>query len=291
MGKRKLLVGLVVMLIAVMPLLGCNGGTVTITPNGADAGTASSGGTPAKTEAPKGSDSGSTGSGRVAEGEAPKGADGASDNASGRVAEGEAPKGADSASDNASGRTGEGEAPKGNDSILTTSDNGSSGSGGGGGGNSGSGYPVGTLNMNIPASTLILDRVGTVKANGAQLEVADRQYEGTGNFTIYINGQTMTATSLKVISNLKLNAGVGDHSGTVDVDIDLLPNAGHLALQYNGTANMTGSTIYSAGTVKSTKNTGIFAGIVVDGTYTMTIVEYGQTLGSSATFKMTTKSP
>lgn len=160
---------------------------------------------------------------------------------------------------------------------------------------SGPGYPTGPLNMTVPSTQLFLDRVGQVK--GA--EVKDRQYEAPmetipptlGSFPITINGVANTASEVKIISSLKTKNGVGQHQGTIDVDIDLLPAAGHVTLAYNGTATVVGSTITSKGTFKTTKTTGIFAGLIAEGTYEMTIVETGQVFGSPVTVSITTVSP
>lgn len=171
------------------------------------------------------------------------------------------------------------------------------------GGVSGPGYPTGPLNLTVPATQLLFDRAGQVKEGAGTLEIADRQYEAPletipptlGAFPITINGVANTATQLKVISNLKTKNGVGQHQGTIDVDIDTLP-AGHVTLAYSGTATVTGSTaagltIASKGTFKTAKSTGIFAGLVANGTYEMTIVESGSTVASPVTVSITTVSP
>jgi peptidoglycan hydrolase-like protein with peptidoglycan-binding domain len=171
------------------------------------------------------------------------------------------------------------------------------------GGVSGPGYPTGPLSMTVPATQLLLDRIGQVKEGAGTLEIADRQYEAPletipptlGAFPITINGVANTATQLKVISNLKAKNGIGQHQGTIDVDIDTLP-AGHLTLAYSGTATVTGSTaagltITSKGTFKTTNVTGIFAGLVANGTYEMTIVESGSTFASPVTVSITTVAP
>lgn len=162
------------------------------------------------------------------------------------------------------------------------------------GGVSGPGYPTGPLNITLPATQLLLDRVGTTGQN----QVKDRQYEAPmetipptmGAFPVTINGVANTATELKVISNLKTKNGVGQHQGTIDVDIDTVPT-GHVTLQYNGTATVVGSTITSKGTFKTSKVTGMFAGLVAEGTYDMTITESGTTFGSPVTVSITTVSP
>ncbi len=156
---------------------------------------------------------------------------------------------------------------------------------------SGPGYPTGPLDISLQSATLLLDRVGQVKGN----EVKDRQYEV--EFTaipVTINGVSYTATEVKVISNLKTKAGAGQHSGTIDVDIDVplgstLP-AGHIALEYKGSAIVSGSMITSGGVFKTSKMTGVFSGLVSEGTYTMSIIETGSTFGSPAIVSITTTS-
>lgn len=156
------------------------------------------------------------------------------------------------------------------------------------GGVSGPGYPTGPLAVTLPASQLLLDREGQV--NGTQ--VKDRQYEtALGTITpVTINGVANNATEVKVISNMKTKDGVGQHQGTIDIDIDTVP-LGHVTLAYSGTATVTGSTIASKGTFKTTNATGIFNGLVAEGTYDMTIVETGSTFGSPATVTLTTVTP
>lgn len=163
------------------------------------------------------------------------------------------------------------------------------------GGISGPGYPTGPLNMTVASAPLFLDREGVVNANG----VADRQYQAplietippaSANIPVTINGVANVATEVKVISNLRTKNGVSQHQGTIDVDIDTIP-AGHVTLQYNGSATVVGSTITSKGTFKTSKVTGIFGGLVAEGNYDMTIVESGQTFGSPATVTITTVTP
>lgn len=163
------------------------------------------------------------------------------------------------------------------------------------GGVSGPGYPTGPLNLVVPSRQIFLDRVGQVKANGAQLEIKDRQYEipletippTVASIPITINGVANVADELKVISNLKVKDGTGQHNGTIDVDIDTLPG-GHVTLDYQGTATVMGSTITSTGKFKTSKTTGIFSGLVAEGTYTMTIVESVSVAGAPATISITT---
>ncbi len=156
---------------------------------------------------------------------------------------------------------------------------------------SGPGYPTGPLDLSVPAAQLILDRVGQVKGG----EIKDRQYEVEfAAVPVTINGASYTATEVKVISNLKTKAGAGQHQGTIDVDIDVplgstLP-AGHITLEYKGSAIVSGSTISSGGVFKTSKMTGVFAGLVSEGTYSMTIIESGSTFGAPATVSITTTS-
>ncbi len=154
---------------------------------------------------------------------------------------------------------------------------------------SGPGYPTGPLDMDTGAVSMLLDRVGQVKTQGDKMEVKDRQYEANGSFPVTINGANLNATEIKVLSDLKLDAGTGDHQGTIDVDIDSVPG-GHITLDYQGTATMTGDTIASAGTFETTETTGIFDGLVAEGTYVMTIVESGDTLGSGVIVTISTRS-
>lgn len=163
---------------------------------------------------------------------------------------------------------------------------------------SGPGYPTGPLNLTLPATQLLFDRAGQTKQGGGQLEIKDRQYEAPletipptlGAFPVTINGVANTATQLKVISSLKTKDGVGQHQGSIDVDIDTVP-AGHLTLAYSGTATVVGSTITSKGTFKTAKTTGIFAGLIAEGTYEMTIVESGSVAGAPVTVSLVTTSP
>ncbi|MBI2865834.1 MAG: hypothetical protein HYX99_00540, partial [Chloroflexi bacterium] len=82
--------------------------------------------------------------------------------------------------------------------------------------------------------------------------------------------------------DLRVRDGVGQHQGTIDIDIDTIPG-GHLTLEYRGSATVSGSTIISSGTFKVVKATDIFNGIRSEGSYTLTIVESGDTLGAPAT--------
>ncbi len=162
------------------------------------------------------------------------------------------------------------------------------------GGVSGPGYPTGPLNLTVPAGTqLLFDKAGQVKGE----EIQGRQYEiplddtipPTGSpVAITINGVANMA-GVKIISSLKTKNGVGQHQGTIDID-DTTP-AGHVTLQFNGTATVAGSTTTSKGTFKTSKTTGIFTGLVAEGTYDMTITESGTTFGSPVMVSITTVSP
>lgn len=156
---------------------------------------------------------------------------------------------------------------------------------------SGPGYPTGPLDISLQSATLLLDKVGQVKAN----EIKDRQYEVEfAAIPVTINGVSYTATEVKVISNLKTKAGAGQHQGTIDVDIDVpvgsTAPAGHITLEYKGSAIVSGSMISSGGVFKTSKMTGIFAGLVSEGTYSMSIIETGSTFGSPAIVSITTTS-
>lgn len=162
------------------------------------------------------------------------------------------------------------------------------------GGVSGPGYPTGPLNLTVSAVQLLFDRVGQVKGG----EVKGRQYEIPIDDTIPPTGAPVPITingvaniaGVKVISNLKTKNGVGQHQGTIDVDMDIVPT-GHVQLAYNGSATVIGSTITSKGTFKTSKTTGLFAGLIAEGTYEMTIVESSQVFGSPVTVSITTVSP
>ncbi len=139
------------------------------------------------------------------------------------------------------------------------------------------------LTISVDSVDLPLDRVGEVKNKGDELEIKDRQYEGElGFFPTNINGTGFQADEIKVISDLKIRDSVGEHRGTIDIDIDSIPG-GHITLEYRGTATRKLSTISSSGQFKVIRATGIFDAIRASGSYIMTIVESGNTLGSPAT--------
>ncbi|MBI2866530.1 MAG: hypothetical protein HYX99_04145 [Chloroflexi bacterium] len=172
---------------------------------------------------------------------------------------------------------------------LTAAGGGGGGGGGpeGGGGviPGGPGYGV-PLAVSVSSTRLLLDRVGEVKEKPGEFEVRDRQYEATGSFPVSITSTvssvtTFNANEIKVISNLRVRDGTGEHQGTVDIDIDALPG-GHLTLEFRGSVAVSGSTITSSGTFRVVQATGVFAGIRSEGPYTLTIVESGATLGSPA---------
>lgn len=157
----------------------------------------------------------------------------------------------------------------------------------------GGGAAGGALNLQIHATSLVLDRIGQVKADPGKLEVKDRQYEASGVFPFVLNGGAQTASSLKVISNLKLQAGTGQQQGTIDVDLDFpLPVTGHLTLEFQANASMTGSTITSVGTFKVIKATGVFVPATnAQGSLNMTIVETAQTVGAPVTVQVSATTP
>ncbi len=154
---------------------------------------------------------------------------------------------------------------------------------------SGPGYPTGPLEMDVPAAQLMLNATGQVKGQLPNIEITGRKYEGNGAFPVVINGISYAANEIKVISNLKAKNGAGQHSGTIDVDIDAIPG-GHITLQYQGTATIISSTTTSSGTFKSAKATDTFTGLVAEGTYMMTITETGDAVGSVVTVTITTTS-
>lgn len=146
----------------------------------------------------------------------------------------------------------------------------------------------GPLIVSIESIELPLDRVGEVRDEGDRFEVRDRQHEGEfGAFTVTINGTGFLADEIKIISDIKVRDGIGEHRGTIDIDIDSVPG-GHITLEYRGTATISGSTasgftIVSSGEFKVTKATDMFEGIRAEGGYDMTIMESGSTLGDLAT--------
>lgn len=160
---------------------------------------------------------------------------------------------------------------------------------------SGQGYPTGPLDISLPASQLLLDRIGQVREKPGEFEVRDRQYEAEfAAIPVLINGISYIATEVKVISSLKAKAGAAQHQGTIDIDIDVplgsaLP-AGHITLEYKGSAVVSGALISSGGVFRTSKMTGVFAALVSEGTYSMTIIETGSALGSPATVSITTTS-
>ncbi|MBI4289346.1 MAG: hypothetical protein HY671_13085 [Chloroflexi bacterium] len=153
----------------------------------------------------------------------------------------------------------------------------------------GPGYPTGPLNMTISGAQLTTGVVGQVNEQGGQLEIKGRQYAAAGFFPVTINDVSRIANEIKVVSNLKLTAGSGQHQGSLDIDIAAAPG-GHVTLEYQGTATMTGSAIMSKGSFKTTKTTGTFAGLVADGSYDMSIVELASGQGAPAMITIITKS-
>lgn len=153
---------------------------------------------------------------------------------------------------------------------------------------SGAASTGGSLAVSINSVELPLDRVGEVRDEGDRFEVKDRQYEGeVGAFPVTINGTDFLADEIKVISDLKVRDGIGEHRGTIDIDIDSVPG-GHITLEYKGTATISGSTtsgftIVSSGEFKVTKATDIFDGIRAEGSYDMTLMESGSSRGDLVT--------
>lgn len=164
----------------------------------------------------------------------------------------------------------------------------------------GVGSETAPLELSVPETQLLLEKAGQVKGTpDGQLEVRGRQYEMpldavpsvSAAIPVTINGVRYAASEVKVISSLKAEAGTGEHSGTMDVDIDVpigsaLP-AGHLTLEYKGSASVSGSLIASEGVFRLVKATGTFAGMKAEGIYTLTIVESGSAVGSPATVSIT----
>ena len=147
----------------------------------------------------------------------------------------------------------------------------------------------GPLTISVVNVVLPLDRVGEVRDEGDRLEVRDRRYEGeAGTFRVAIDDTGFLADEIKVTSDLKVQGGIGEHRGTIEIDIDNSTRNGRITLEYRGTASVSGSTtsgftIVSRGDFKVTETRGIFNGMRAEGSYNMTIVESGSTLGSSAT--------
>lgn len=141
----------------------------------------------------------------------------------------------------------------------------------------------GSFTIFVDSVELPLDRVGEVRDEDDRFEVRDRQYEGEfGAFQVTINGTGFFADEIKVTSDIKVQNGVGEHRGTIEIDIDSIPN-GRITLEYRGSVTISGSTVVSSGEFKVIEARDIFDGIRASGSYNMTIVESGSTLGSPAT--------
>lgn len=141
----------------------------------------------------------------------------------------------------------------------------------------------GSLTITLDGVELPLDRVGEVNNENDRFEIRDRQYEGEfGAFPVTINGTSFLADEIKVTSDIKVQGGVGEHRGTIEIDIDSIPN-GRITLEYSGSVTISDSTIVSSGEFKVIEARDIFDGIGASGSYHMTIVESGSTLGSPAT--------
>ncbi|MBI4307361.1 MAG: hypothetical protein HY684_00950 [Chloroflexi bacterium] len=140
-----------------------------------------------------------------------------------------------------------------------------------------------TALLSVPETQLLIDMAGQAREKPGELEVRGRQYEAHGAFLVNVNGGDLTANEIKVISDLRVRNGVGEHKGTIDVDIDTVPG-GHLTLEYRGsaTADSDGSHIVSSGEFKVIKATDSFGNLTAQGVYMMTITEMGIGEGSPA---------
>ena len=136
---------------------------------------------------------------------------------------------------------------------------------------------------------LPLDRLGEVRDEGDRFEIRDRRYEGEeGAFPVTINNIGFSADEIKVTSDVRIRDGVGEHQGTIEIDIDGTPR-GRITLEYRGTVTSKsgsaedGFTIVSEGEFKVTEAKDIFDGIRAEGTYSMTIMESGSMRDDPAT--------
>ena len=135
------------------------------------------------------------------------------------------------------------------------------------------------LSLFVNRVELPLVQVGEFKNDGGELEVKDRQYEGeSGGFLVKLNDVHFRADEIKVTSNLKVDKGVTEHRGIIDISSLF----GQITLEYQGTASINTSTVLSKGVVKVTKATDVFDGLQASVSYEMTIIESGGTLGSPA---------
>ncbi len=93
---------------------------------------------------------------------------------------------------------------------------------------SGPGYPTGPLDVAMKAD-LTLSDPGQVKGVGGEQEVKDRQYQGTGEYDVSINGASLTASKVVITSNLKFEGETAQHRGKIDIDVNA-PAGGHITL-------------------------------------------------------------
>ena len=136
-----------------------------------------------------------------------------------------------------------------------------------------------SLSLFVNRVELPLAQVGEVKDDGGELEVKDRRYEGTsGGFLVELNDIHFLADEIMVTSNLRVENGMAEHRGTIDIGSVF----GQIILEYQGTASINGSTVRSKGVFKVTKATDVFDGLQASVSYEMTIIESGGTLGSPA---------
>lgn len=136
-----------------------------------------------------------------------------------------------------------------------------------------------SLSLFVNRVELPLAQVGEVKDDGDELEVKDRQYEGeSGAFLVKLNDVHFRADEIKVSSNLRVENGVTEHRGTIEIGSVF----GRITLEYQGTASVNNSTVLSKGVFKVNKATDVFEGLRASASYKMTIVESGGTLGSPA---------
>ena len=136
-----------------------------------------------------------------------------------------------------------------------------------------------SLSLSVIRVELPLVQVGEVKDDGGELEVKDRRYEGeSGGFLVELNDVHFRADEIKVTSNLRVENGVAEHRGTIDIGSVF----GQITLEYQGTASINSATVLSKGVFKVIKATEVFEGIRASVSYEMTIVESGGTLGSPA---------
>jgi hypothetical protein len=150
------------------------------------------------------------------------------------------------------------------------------------------------LSISVPKTTLSVSNAGDIKVelvNGMpeDIDVVGREYTGAG-IGVAIGGIDGMA-DVHVASNLHLVDAANlsfDHDGTICFTV----GGDVLSLEYDGMANVTKDmvkhtkTVYSVGDFKVKDGTGAFADLKgVEGTYKLTIIEYGLKVGSTAGFK------